>query len=92
MRSRGQTDQDLKDAADARSAFPAWPRDGSAGTAHRRHLCEGAFGRRALPDGVPMTLDTVFWIASMTKAITAVAAMQLSSSRASSNSTARPAR
>lgn len=37
----------------------------------------GAFGRRSLPDGAPMSLDTVFWIASMTKAITAVAAMQL---------------
>jgi len=38
---------------------------------------QGAFGRRGLPDGAPMTLDTVFWIASMTKAITGVAAMQL---------------
>src|SRR5438874_10118494 len=36
-----------------------------------------AFGRRALPDGAPMTADTVFWIASMTKAITSAAAMQL---------------
>src|SRR6185436_19783487 len=40
-------------------------------------IYEGAFGRRGLPDGAPMTLDTVFWIASMTKAITGVAAMQL---------------
>src|SRR6266550_3507219 len=38
---------------------------------------QGAFGRRALPDGAPMTADTVFWIASMTKAITSMAAMQL---------------
>ena len=37
----------------------------------------GAFGRRALPDGAAMTADTVFWIASMTKAITSTAAMQL---------------
>jgi methyl acetate hydrolase len=37
----------------------------------------GAFGRRALPDGAAMTEDTVFWIASMTKAITSTAAMQL---------------
>jgi CubicO group peptidase (beta-lactamase class C family) len=37
----------------------------------------GAFGRRALPDGAPMTRDTVFWIASMTKAVTSTAAMQL---------------
>jgi CubicO group peptidase (beta-lactamase class C family) len=40
-------------------------------------LYQGAFGKRALPDGADMTLDTVFWIASMTKAVTAAAAMQL---------------
>src|SRR6202022_3602109 len=38
---------------------------------------QGAFGRRALPDGPLMTDDSVFWIASMTKAITSTAAMQL---------------
>jgi methyl acetate hydrolase len=38
---------------------------------------EGAFGRRALPAGAAMTADTVFWIASMTKAITSAAALQL---------------
>ncbi len=38
---------------------------------------QGAFGRRALPDGAAMTADTVFWLASMTKAITSTAAMQL---------------
>src|SRR5437660_12746635 len=38
---------------------------------------QGAVGRRTLPDGAPMTADTVFWIASMTKAITSTAAMQL---------------
>jgi len=38
---------------------------------------EGAFGVRSLPGGRAMTLDTVFRIASMTKAITSVAAMQL---------------
>ena len=40
-------------------------------------LYQGAFGKRVLPDGADMTLDTVFWIASMTKAVTATAAMQL---------------
>jgi len=40
-------------------------------------IYEGAFGRRALPGGAAMTPDTVFWIASMTKAITSTAAMQL---------------
>jgi methyl acetate hydrolase len=38
---------------------------------------EGAFGKRELGKDASVTLDTVFWIASMTKAITAAAAMQL---------------
>ena len=38
---------------------------------------EGAFGKRELGKDADMTLDTVFWIASMTKAVTSVAAMQL---------------
>jgi methyl acetate hydrolase len=40
-------------------------------------LYQGAFGKRALPDGAAMTADTVFWIASMTKAVTSTAAMLL---------------
>jgi methyl acetate hydrolase len=40
-------------------------------------LYEGAFGTREVGADAPMTLDTVVWIASMTKAITATAAMQL---------------
>jgi methyl acetate hydrolase len=40
-------------------------------------IYEGAFGKRAVPSGAAMTIDTVFLIASMTKAITSVAAMQL---------------
>jgi methyl acetate hydrolase len=38
---------------------------------------QGAFGKRALPDGAAMTADAMFWIASMTKAVTSSAAMQL---------------
>lgn len=38
---------------------------------------EAAFGKHDLGKPDPMTLDTVFWIASMTKAITCTAAMQL---------------
>src|ERR1051325_2906545 len=38
---------------------------------------QGAFGHRTLPDGPAMNTNTVFWIASMTKAITSTAAMQL---------------
>jgi methyl acetate hydrolase len=40
-------------------------------------IYQGAFGRRTVPDGPAMNTDTVFWIASMTKAITSTAAMQL---------------
>jgi CubicO group peptidase (beta-lactamase class C family) len=64
----------LREAVDA-GAVPgvvalAADRDGA--------IYEGAFGRRALDgDAAPMTPDTVFWIASMTKAITSVAAMRL---------------
>jgi methyl acetate hydrolase len=44
---------------------------------HDGVIYEGAFGQRSIDSDTPMTLDTVFWIASMTKAITSVAAMQL---------------
>ena len=40
-------------------------------------IYEGAFGKRDLAKGTDMTADSVFWIASMTKALTATAAMQL---------------
>ena len=40
-------------------------------------IYQGAFGKRDLAKDQPMTPDSVFWIASMTKAITSAAAMQL---------------
>jgi CubicO group peptidase (beta-lactamase class C family) len=40
-------------------------------------IYEGGFGERVLGSGEPMTTDTVGWIASMTKALTGTAAMQL---------------
>ena len=40
-------------------------------------IYEGAFGKRVLGEPAAMTLDTVGWIASMTKALTGAAAMQL---------------
>ena len=39
-------------------------------------IFEGGFGTRGLGTDTPMTADTVVWIASMTKAITAACAMQ----------------
>ncbi|MDH3601178.1 MAG: beta-lactamase family protein [Candidatus Tectomicrobia bacterium] len=40
-------------------------------------IYEGGFGERLIGSGSAMTPDTVVWIASMTKAITGMAAMQL---------------
>jgi methyl acetate hydrolase len=40
-------------------------------------IYQGAFGKRASGGDADMTLDSVVWIASMTKAITSVAALQL---------------
>ena len=40
-------------------------------------IYEGAFGKRVLGQPEAMTADTVVWIASMTKAVTGAAAMQL---------------
>jgi methyl acetate hydrolase len=40
-------------------------------------IYEGAFGKRVLGQPAAISLDTVAWIASMTKAITGTAAMQL---------------
>ena len=73
MRSLPQIDQGLKAAID-RGDVP-----GVVAMAATREgpVYQGAFGRRTLPDGPAMTADAVFWIASMTKAITSTAAMQL---------------
>jgi methyl acetate hydrolase len=73
MRGLPEIDRILREATD-RGDVPgvvamAATRDGP--------VYQGAFGRRAVPDGAAMTADTVFWIASMTKAITSAAAMQL---------------
>lgn len=43
----------------------------------RHTLYEGAAGTRGLDNGHPMTLDTVVWYASMTKALVGAGAMQL---------------
>jgi methyl acetate hydrolase len=40
-------------------------------------IYEGAFGKRAMGGDAEMTLDTVMWMASMTKAVTSIAALQL---------------
>src|SRR6516164_7673610 len=73
MRSLPQVDRVLKSTT-ARGDIP-----GVVAMAATREgpVYQRAFGKRALPDGPAMTADTVFWIASMTKAITSTAAMRL---------------
>jgi CubicO group peptidase (beta-lactamase class C family) len=66
-------DQALRQATDAQEV----PGVVAMAATEKGVLYEGAFGKRDLAKGPDMTLDTVFWIASMTKAVTAVAAMQL---------------
>src|SRR5206468_6839286 len=58
-------------------ASKAMPGIVAAAVSDKGTLYEGAFGTREIGKNAPMTLDTVVWIASMTKAITATAAMQL---------------
>ena len=66
-------------AAPLRRAAAAGDIPGVAATAATADgvIFEDAFGSRALGDAAPMTPDTVVWIASMTKALTAACAMQL---------------
>src|SRR5881628_3713647 len=73
MQARTRIDSVLKRAVDAREV----PGVVAMVATDKGVLYEGAFGVRALDASTPMTLDTVFRIASMTKAITSVAAMQL---------------
>ena len=49
----------------------------AAATTAEETVYEGGFGERAVGSGTAMTPDTVGWIASMTKAITGAAAMQM---------------
>jgi methyl acetate hydrolase len=71
---------DLKQRADRvlSSAVAAGKVPGVVAMAADREgtIYEGAFGERSAGSGVAMTPDTVVWIASMTKAITSVAAAQ----------------
>jgi CubicO group peptidase (beta-lactamase class C family) len=68
-----RVDAVLRQAVDAREV----PGVVAMATTDKAVLYEGAFGLRALDQTATMTPDTVFRIASMTKAITSVAAMQL---------------
>jgi CubicO group peptidase (beta-lactamase class C family) len=73
MQSQAQIDQLLRQKADA-GEIPGVVAIAATG---KETLYQGAFGKRDLSKDDPMTLDSVFWIASMTKAVTTAAAMQL---------------
>ena len=70
---KARIDAALKRAADAGDV----PGVVAMATDRNGVIYEGAFGKRVLGQGPAMTIDTVAWIASMTKAVTAAAAMQL---------------
>jgi methyl acetate hydrolase len=72
MREFSQADRVLRQAAEAGEV----PGVVAMASTREGPVYQGAFGKRALPSGAAMTPDTVFWIASMTKAITSTAAMQ----------------
>ena len=73
MQSKAQIDQVLRQKSDAKE-IPGVVAIAATG---KDVIYEGAFGKRDLSKSDPMTADSVFWIASMTKAVTSAGAMQL---------------
>jgi len=77
MQSKAQIDQILRQKSEAKE-IPGVVAMAANGN---EVIYQGAFGKRDLSKDDPkenaMTADSVFWIASMTKAITAAAGMQL---------------
>ena len=73
MQSKAQIDQVLRQKCDTKE-IPGVVAMAANGN---EVIYQGAFGKRDLAKDDAMTTDSVFWIASMTKAITAAAGMQL---------------
>jgi methyl acetate hydrolase len=73
MQSKSQIDQILRQKSEAKE-IPGVVAMAATGN---EVIYQGAFGKRDLSKDDPMTLDSVSWIASMTKAVTAAAGMQL---------------
>ncbi|WP_159008426.1 serine hydrolase domain-containing protein [Bradyrhizobium sp. S69] len=73
MHSKSQIDQLLRQMSDAKEI----PGVVAIAATSKETIYQGAFGKRDLSKDVAMTQDSVFWIASMTKAITSAAGMQL---------------
>src|SRR3954462_5531393 len=73
MQSKAQIDQILRQKCEAKE-IPGVVAMAATGS---EVIYQGAFGKRDLSKDDAMTADSVFWIASMTKAITTAAGMQL---------------
>src|ERR1700726_1534888 len=73
MQGNAQIDQLLRQKSDAREI----PGVVAIASNNKEVIYQGAFGKRDLSKDDAMTPDSVFWIASMTKAITTAGAMQL---------------
>ncbi|WP_420967984.1 serine hydrolase domain-containing protein [Bradyrhizobium sp. B120] len=73
MQSKAQIDQVLRQKSEAKEI----PGVVAVAATGKDVIYEGAFGKRDLSKSDPMTADSVFWIASMTKAVTCAGAMQL---------------
>ena len=73
MQSNARIDQVLRQKSDAKEI----PGVVAMAATAKEVTYQGAFGKRDLSKDDAMTADSVFWIASMTKAVTAAGAMQL---------------
>jgi CubicO group peptidase (beta-lactamase class C family) len=73
MQSKAQIDQILRQKCEAKE-IPGVVAMAATGS---ELIYQGAFGKRDLSKDDAMTADSVFWIASMTKAVTTAAGMQL---------------
>jgi methyl acetate hydrolase len=73
MQSKAQIDQILRQKSDAKEI----PGVVAMAATSKEVIYQGAFGKRELGKDEAMTPDSVFWIASMTKAVTTAGAMQL---------------
>jgi len=73
MQSKARIDQVLRQKSDAKEI----PGVVAMAATAKEVTYQGAFGKRDLSKDDAMTADSVFWIASMTKAVTAAGAMQL---------------
>jgi CubicO group peptidase (beta-lactamase class C family) len=73
MQAQAQIDQILRQKSDANEI----PGVVAIAATAKEVIYQGAFGKRDLSKPDAMTADSVFWIASMTKAITTAGAMQL---------------